>query len=119
MKEFIGLVMYPFLFSTSCLLVSADRSTHSFMLRTGIEVMCLVRMLSPWVSFGVFGLSAFPLAFFVGLDLGFDFDFGLLSAWGGLGGAIARPLRVLLSASSNSAAERGVGGEPAIIVWLY
>jgi hypothetical protein len=114
MNEFIGLVIYPFLFSTSSRLTSAGLSTHSFMLRTGTEVMSFVKMLNPWVSFGVFGFSAFPLAFFTGLAFGLDFE-GLLVAGGGLGGAITRPLRVLLSASSISAAERGVGGEPAIM----
>jgi hypothetical protein len=116
MNEFIGLVIYPFLFSTSSRLTSAGLSTHSFMLRTGTEVMSFVRMLSPWVSFGVFGFSAFPLAFFTGRAFGLDFEGVLVAgAGGGLGGAITRPLRVLLSASSISAAERGVGGEPAIM----
>lgn len=69
----------------------------------------LVKTLKGAVSFGVFGLSAFPaFAFF---DLGVGFDFGGSSSEG-FDGASARLLRVRRPTSSFSVAERGVSGDP-------
>ena len=66
MKEFIGLVTYPFRFSTSVRLTSGDLLTHSSMFRTGILAKSFVKTLKGAVSFGVFGLSALlAFAFFV------------------------------------------------------
>lgn len=92
MKEFIGLVIYPFLFSTSLYLVSTDRFTHASMSRTGTEVMSFVNILSAAVSFGVLGLSPFPaFAFF---DFGIAFGLDLAGVCGELDGTMFRPLRV-------------------------
>ena len=78
MKEFIGLVTYPFLFSTSFFLVSADRLTHSSMLRTGMLLMFFVKILNGAVSFGLLGFSLFPaFAFFdLGVALGLEVGLG-------------------------------------------
>jgi len=114
MKEFMGLVTYPFRFSTSFLLVSAGRSTHAFMSRTGILSMSFVKMLKGAVSLGVFGFSFLPFAFF-------DFAVALgraLRLSGGFGTIIGRPLRVLLL-SSSSIPDLGVGGDPENIAELF
>jgi hypothetical protein len=109
----MGLVTYPFLFSTSFLLVSAERLTHSSMLRTGTFVISLVKILSAAVSLGVFGLSAFGF-----LDFGVAFGLGLLADCGGVRCTTARSLRVCRSYSSLSKEDLGVRGEPETTPWL-
>jgi hypothetical protein len=76
--------------------------------------MSLVIMLSPAVSFGVFGLSLFPAFAFFGF-VG-AFDLGLVVTSGLLEGAKCRPLRVYRSCSASSIADMGVGGELENIV---
>jgi hypothetical protein len=71
MNEFIGLVTYPFLFSTSFRRTSGGLFTHSSIFRTGVLLRSLVKMLKGAVSFGVFGLSAFGAFAFFGLGDGF------------------------------------------------
>ena len=115
MNEFIGLVIYPFLFSTSFRLTSTGRFTHSSMFLTGMFVMSLVNILKGAVSFGVLSFSLFPALFFRGLGAGFGFDFAGSGPRGELDGAMVRPLRVRLWASSTSCAECGVGGDPEYI----
>lgn len=105
----MGRVTYPFLFSTSFLLTSAGLFTHSSILRTGIEVMSLVRILSGAVNLGVFGFSPFPAFPFRDFETGFGFCFS--SSSGELDGTTGRPLRVLSTASSIADADCGVAGE--------
>jgi hypothetical protein len=108
MNEFMGRVMYPFLFSTSRILTSAGRLTHSSMFLTGMWASSFVRMLNGAVSFGVFCLSLF--AAFAFLVLGVAFGRGLPSVLRGeLDVATARPLRVVFR--SSPFVDLGVGGE--------
>jgi hypothetical protein len=114
MKEFIGRVTYPFLFSTSCRLVSAERLTHSSMFRTGILAKSFVKTLSGAVNFGVFGFSLLPALAFLdfGVAFGLGFGFGLSVLCCELEGTMVRPLLVRRFASSWSTVDLGVGGEP-------
>ena len=110
MNEFMGRVIYPFLFSASSRLTSAGLFTHSSMFFTGIWCSSAVSMLRGAVNFGVTGLSAFPAFGF--LALGVAFGRGLASfRRGELEGATARPLRVVLRPKSSSTVDLGVGGE--------
>jgi hypothetical protein len=71
MNEFIGRVIYPFLFSASLRLTSAVRLTHAFMSLTGMWCSFSVIILNGAVSFGVFAFS--PLAALVFLAFGVGF----------------------------------------------
>lgn len=70
----------------------------------------LVSSLNGAVSLGVLGFSLFPA--FAFLDLEAVLGLGVSSCWGETGEATARPLLVRRPASSSSAVDRGVGGEP-------
>jgi hypothetical protein len=109
MNEFMGLVTYPFRFSTSFFLTSADLFTHSSMFRTGIETISLVSILKGAVSFGVFGFSLFAVLTFLAFGIGFARTFS--SSSGELDGTTVRPLRVRRVVSSISIEDRGVGGD--------
>jgi hypothetical protein len=110
MKEFIGRVMYPFLFSASSRLVSADLLTHCSMSFTGMWRNSTVSILNGAVSFGVTGLS--PFAFLGFLGFGVAFGRGLVSfRRGELDAAPVRPLRVVPRSMSSSTVDLGVGGE--------
>ena len=110
MNEFMGLVTYPFLFSTSFLLTSADLFTHSSILRTGIAAIPLVKILKGAVSLGVFGFSLFPVLDL--LDFGVAFGLGFSSSSGELDGTTLRPLLVRCTVSSNTDTDCGVEGAP-------
>jgi hypothetical protein len=110
MNEFMGLVMYPFLFSASSRLTSADLFTHSSMFFTGMWGRFAVSILNGAVSFGVTGLS--PFVAFGFFDLGIAFGRGLASfRRGELDAATLRALRVGLRSRSSSTVDLGVGGE--------
>lgn len=110
MNEFMGRVMYPFLFSASSLLVSADLLTHSSMFLTGMWSSPAVSMLRGAVSLGVTAFS--PFAAFGFFAFGVAFGRGLASfRRGELDVATARPFRVVLRSISSSAVDLGVGGE--------
>lgn len=109
----MGLVTYPFLFSTSFLLTSADLFTHSSILRTGIEAISLVKILKGAVSLGVFGFSLFPVLDFLDFDAAFGLGFS--SSSGELDGTTLRPLLVRCTASSIIDTDCGVEGVPVNI----
>jgi hypothetical protein len=71
MKEFIGRVMYPFLFSASLRLTSAGRFTHVSMSLMGMWCWPSVKMLKGAVSLGVFGFSPFAALGFLAFGVGF------------------------------------------------
>lgn len=110
MKEFMGRVMYPFLFSASSRLTFAGLFTHSSIFFTGIWCSSAVSMLRGAVNFGVTGLSPFAALGF--LAFGVAFGRGLASfRRGELEAAPVRPLRVVLRSRSSSTVDLGVGGE--------
>jgi hypothetical protein len=71
MKEFIGRVIYPFLFSASFRLTSAGRLIHASMSLTGMWRRASVNMLNGAVSFGVLAFSALAAFAFLALGVGF------------------------------------------------
>ena len=87
------------------------------MLRTGIEVMSLVKTLNGAVNLGVFGFSPFPALLFRDFETGFGLCFS--SSSGELDGTTGRPLRVRSTASSIADADCGVEGEPENIAGSF
>jgi hypothetical protein len=71
MNEFIGRVIYPFLFSASLRLTSAVRLTHAFMSLTGMWCSLSVSMLKGAVNFGVLALSPLAALDFLAFGVGF------------------------------------------------
>jgi hypothetical protein len=118
MKEFMGLVIYPFLFSASSRLTFAGLFTHSSIFFTGIWCNSAVSMLRGAVNFGVTGLS--PFVAFAFLVFGVAFGRGLASfRRGELEVAHVRPLRVVLRSRSSSTVDLGVGGEKSGCSFYY
>ena len=83
--------MYPFLFSTSFLRISADLFTHASISLTGIWAYSFVNSLRGAVNFGTLALSFLVFEGFLAFG-----DFASLGVRGELDVATDRPLRVLM-----------------------
>lgn len=115
MNEFIGLVTYPFRFSTSFIRTSAGLVTHSSIFRTGIWSNAFVSSLRGASIFGALGLSLFGCleAFLAFGDLG-PRSFSCAATFelcGVLRPVIDRPLRVVRRPPLLWSEDVGVGGE--------